>query len=81
MPILVTQDNADQGAINKKIDEVLKLKKEYMQKNIHLKLPCAAFLTPEQRVTFDMQILKKVVHGKGHGSKKGHGYKKGHSYW
>ena len=72
---LVAQDNPDQSAINKKIDEVLELKREKMQKKYAFKVAMRSMLTPEQRVSFDMHLLKKALHGKGHGYKKGHGYR------
>ncbi len=72
---LVTQDSPDQNAIDKKIEEILKLKREKMQKKYALKVAMRNMLTPEQRVSFDMHMLKKAYHGKGHGHKRGHGYR------
>jgi Spy/CpxP family protein refolding chaperone len=72
---LVTQDSPDQSAINKKIEEVLDLKREKMQKKYAFKVAMRSMLTPEQQVSFDMHMLKKALHGKGHGHKKGHGYR------
>ena len=72
---LVTQDNPDQDAINKKIEEILDLKREKMQKKYAYKVALRGMLTPEQRVSFDMHMLKKAYHGKGHGHKGGHGYR------
>ena len=72
---MVAQDNPDQNAINKKIDEVLELKREKMQKKYAFKVAMRSMLTPEQQVSFDMHLLKKALHGKGHGYKKRHGYR------
>ena len=72
---LVTQDNPDQNAIDKKIDEILELKKKKMQKKYAYKVALRNILTPEQRVLFDMKMLKKAYKGRGHGHKKGHGYR------
>ncbi|GJL63475.1 MAG: hypothetical protein NPIRA04_21290 [Nitrospirales bacterium] len=77
---LVTQDSPDQSAIEQKIEELLKLKKEKLQKKYAYKVALRSLLTSEQRVFFDMQMLKKAVHGKKHGGKKGYGHKKGHRY-
>ena len=72
---LVTQDNPDNNAIDKKIDEILELKREKMRKKNAFKVAMRSMLTPEQRVSFDMHLFKKALHGKGHGYKKGHGYR------
>lgn len=72
---LVMQDSPDQNAINKKIEEIVDLKREKMQKKYAFKVALRGMLTPEQRVSFDMHMLKKAVHGKGHGYKKGHQYR------
>jgi Spy/CpxP family protein refolding chaperone len=72
---LVTQDSPDQNAINKKIDEILDLKREKMRKKYAFKVAMRSMLTPEQRVSFDMHLLKKALHGTGHGYQKGHKYR------
>lgn len=72
---LVTQDNADQAAIEKKIEEILGLKREKMRSKYAYKVALRSMLTPEQRVLFDMKMLKKAYHGKKHGYSKGHGKK------
>ncbi len=69
---LVTQETIDQNAINKKIDEILELKKEKLQKKYTFKVNMRKMLTPEQRVLFDNQLFKKALHGKGHGHQKKH---------
>ncbi|MDX1411019.1 MAG: periplasmic heavy metal sensor [Nitrospirales bacterium] len=70
---LVTQDNPDRSAIEQKIEEVLELKREKMRAKYAYKVALRNMLTPEQRVLFDMKLLKKAYKGKGHGYKKGHG--------
>ena len=72
---LVTQDNPDRSAIEQKIEEVLELKRQKMRKKYAYKIALRNMLTPEQRVLFDMGMLKKAYKGKGHGHKKGHGYR------
>lgn len=71
---LVTQDKPDQEAINQKIDEILKLKKEKMRKKYAFKVKLRSVLNEKQRVLFDMKMLKKALHGKSHRYKKGHGH-------
>ena len=75
LAVLVTQDNPDQMAIERKIEEILVLKKEKMQKKYAYKVALRNMLTPEQRVLFDMKMLKKAYKGKSYGHKKGHGYR------
>ncbi|MCA9473739.1 MAG: periplasmic heavy metal sensor [Nitrospirales bacterium] len=72
---LVTEDNPDQSAIDQKINEILALKKQKMQKKYAFKIAIRSMLTPEQRVQFDMSLLKKAVHGKGQGYQKKSGHK------
>ena len=72
---LVTQDNPDQSAMEKKIDEILELKREKMRKKYAYKVALRNILTPEQRILFDMKMLKKAYKGKSYGHKKGHGYR------
>lgn len=72
---LVTEDSPDQSAIDKKIDEILALKKQKMQKKYAYKIALRNMLTPEHRVSFDMNLLKKSLHGKVHEAKKKHGYR------
>ena len=72
---LVTQDNPDKMAIDRKIEEILELKREKMQKIYAIKLEIRKMLTPEQRILFDMKMLKKAYMGKGHGH---YGHKTGH---
>lgn len=66
LALLMTSDNPGQSAINKKIDEIVKLKKEKMQLKTSHKIAVRKLLNKEQRVKFDMKILKKAYHGKSH---------------
>jgi len=64
LALLATADNPDMKAIDKKIDELLALSKQMMkQKYIH-KTAVRKELNDEQRVQFDMAMLKKARHGK-----------------
>jgi Spy/CpxP family protein refolding chaperone len=67
---LVTQDKPDQKAIEEKIDEISELIEKKMELKAAFNVSVRAELTPEQRVLFDMGMLKKAFHGKGHGYKK-----------
>ena len=61
---LVTQDDPDISAINQKIDEILEVKREIMQKkNAHI-VEMRDMLTPEQRLSFDMKLLTQKKHKK-----------------
>ncbi len=64
---LVVQDSPDTKAIHRKIDGVIELKREIMQKKYNHIIEMRGMLTKEQRVSFDMGVLKKDKHGKGHG--------------
>lgn len=65
---LIVEDNVDIGAINRKIGEVVELKRAIMQKQVEHMAEMRAVLTPEQRVSFDRGIFWR-----GHcGHKRGH---------
>ncbi|MGK7344259.1 MAG: Spy/CpxP family protein refolding chaperone [Candidatus Nitrospinota bacterium M3_3B_026] len=66
---LLTEDNPDKKAITEKIDRIADLKKEKMRKKYDHKIDMRAALTPEQRVSFDMDILRKAGRGKGRGGR------------
>lgn len=62
--LLMTADSPNQKEINKKIDEILKLKGEKMRLKTEYKLNVRKMLNAEQRVAFDLYLLKKASHGK-----------------
>ena len=69
LALLVTADKPNQDSINKKIDELLKLKGEKMRLKASHRIEVRKILTEEQRVKFDLHVLKKAYHGKkGHHS-------------
>lgn len=70
--LLITADKPNQGAINKKIEQIAKLKKEKMRLKANHKIAVRKLLDENQRVEFDMKILRKAYHGKSHGSSHGH---------
>ena len=66
LALLMTSDNPSEKAINKKIDEILELKSQKMRLKSSHKIAVRKLLNEEQRVKFDMKILKKAFHGKKH---------------
>lgn len=78
LAVLATADDPDSGAIDKKIDEVLKLKREMMREKARHIGAVRKVLTEEQRAHFDVHVLKKAMHGKrkrhGGGHHGGHGH-------
>ena len=74
LALLITTDKPNQNDINKKIDEITKLKAEKMRLKAAHKIEVRKVLNEEQRVQFDLRQLKKASGGKdGHGGG-GHGY-------
>jgi len=61
----------DQKAINKQIDKIVKLKAEKMRLKAAHKVEVRKVLNDDQRVQFDMKILKSAYHGK-QGHHRGH---------
>ncbi len=78
LAVLATTDDPDSGAIDKKIDEVLRLKREMMREKARHIAAVRKVLTDEQRAYFDVRVLKKATHGKrmrhGGGHHGGHGH-------
>ena len=64
LALLVAQDSPNQRAINKKIDELIALKRQLMQLRYDHKLKVRKVLDAQQRVHFDTALLKKAQHGK-----------------
>lgn len=67
LAILVTTDKPDMNAINKKIDELTKLKNDKMKAKYKYIATKRKVLTAEQQVLFDMRVIKKAMHGKSKG--------------
>ena len=73
LALLITADKPSQNDIDKKIDELAKLKAEKMRLKAAHKIEVRKVLNDEQRVKFDMKMLKKAYHGKkGHDKKRYH---------
>lgn len=62
LKLLVVEDKPDMRAIDKKIDEILALKRQIMHKRYAHKVEMRALLTPEQRVSFDLGLIGKHGH-------------------
>jgi len=76
--LLATADSADTKAIDKKIGELLEVKRAKMGAKYKYVVAKRAVLTPEQRVSFDMEVIESAMHdrkakGKEKGKGKGHG--------
>ena len=66
--LLITKDLPSKSAINKKIDQITKLKKEKFQLKANHKIDVRKVLSDDQRVKFDLAVLKRMAkgnHGKG----------------
>jgi len=62
--LLVTTDSPKKSAINSKIDQIVKLKKEKLHLKANHKISIRKLLTEEQRVQFDLAVLKRMAKGK-----------------
>ncbi len=71
------QDAPDTDALHAKVSEVADLERQLLTVRYDLLLELRNMLTPEQRMSFDLELLKKGVAGGGHRGK-GHGHRKGH---
>ena len=67
LAMLVTTDKPDMNAINKKIDELTRLKNDKMKEKYKYLAAKRKVLNAEQQVQFDMHVIKKAMHGKGKG--------------
>lgn len=67
LALLVTADKPDTAAINKKIDELTKLKNAKMKEKYKYIAAKRKVLNDEQRVLFDMKVIKKAMKGKQKG--------------
>jgi Spy/CpxP family protein refolding chaperone len=66
LALLISSDKPSQKSINKKIDALVRLKSEKMRLKAKHKIAVRKILTPEQRVPFDMMMLRKAYYGKRH---------------
>ncbi len=64
LAVLATDEKADLKAINQKIDEILALKRQKMQKRFAHIVEMRQMLSPEQRLSYDMRILHRAKKSK-----------------
>lgn len=64
LALLITTDSPKKSDINKKIEQIVKLKKDKISLKVDHKIAVRKVLNEEQRVTFDMHVLKKAYKGK-----------------
>ena len=64
---LVLRDQSDMKEIQKKIDKIVDLKRSIMQKRYAHIAEMREMLTPQQRLSFDMGVIRMMGEKKGHG--------------
>jgi len=64
LALLMIADKPNQKNINKKISQIIKLKSQKIRIKVNHKIAVRKVLSAEQRVKFDMKVLKKAYHGK-----------------
>lgn len=69
--ILATSDQASAEALEAKIHELIMAKREMMRLKANYIVAQRQILTPEQRISFDMDVIHKAMRGKKGKGKKG----------
>lgn len=64
LALLTTKDNASIAEINRKIDQLVKLKKQLLRMKYSHLVAVRKELTSEQRVSFDLAVIRKSRRGK-----------------
>lgn len=64
LSLLVTKNNAGMAEINRKIDQLVKLKRQILRLKYSHWVAVRKELTTEQRVSFDLAVMRKSRHGK-----------------
>ena len=64
LALLVTSNSPNMTTINKKIDQIVAIKRQILRMKYSYKVKKRKILTPDQRVMFDMRIMKKAYRGK-----------------
>ncbi|MGD8925563.1 MAG: periplasmic heavy metal sensor [Thioalkalispiraceae bacterium] len=67
LALLIASDKPSDKAINKKIDEILKLKGEKMRLKTQHKVAVRKLLDEDQRVKFDLCVVNKAYQGRHSG--------------
>lgn len=66
LKLLLVQDKTSTKSIHRKIDEILAIKRQIMRKRYEHLLDMRNLLTPEQRVSFDLGLIRKSGHRRYH---------------
>ncbi len=76
LAMLITSNSPGKSAVNKKISAIVKLKQQKMQIKANHKIAVRKLLNDEQKVLFDLHVLKKAKKGKRykHGMHKRYNY-------
>ncbi|NOY85624.1 MAG: periplasmic heavy metal sensor [Nitrospirae bacterium] len=61
LAVLATQDHAKLEAMNKKIDEILDLKRQKIRARYAHIIEMREMLSPEQRISYDMRIISQAA--------------------
>lgn len=61
LAVLATQDHPDTDAMNKKIDEILDLKRMKIRARFAHIVEMREILSPEQRISYDMRIISRAA--------------------
>ena len=61
LAVLATQDHAKLEALNKKIDEILDLKRQKIRARYAHIVEMREMLSPEQRISYDMRIISQAA--------------------
>lgn len=64
LAILATEEKANSKAIHQKIDEILELKRQKMQKRLAHIVEMRQMLSPEQQLSYDMRIVSRAKKGR-----------------
>jgi Spy/CpxP family protein refolding chaperone len=64
LTVLATAAAPDKEAINAKVDELLEIKRQALRARYAYIAAQQQVLTPDQQVSFDMQMIRKAMHGK-----------------
>jgi Spy/CpxP family protein refolding chaperone len=62
LALLATAEDASGEAVDKKVDELLGVKRQIMRNKYRYIYAKRQVLTPEQRVSYDMEVLKSAKH-------------------
>jgi Spy/CpxP family protein refolding chaperone len=70
LAILITSNKPGNSAIDRKIADISKIKAKIIRLKVNKLIKIRRMLTPDQRLSFDMKVLKKAYQGKKHRQKR-----------